>query len=178
MSDTDYKASIFDGLAKFSLLFENPPEPERLRAYCEYLESYSAQEIVSALDTIAKSEHKFPSLAKIIDTIDGTKDEQAQDQVANIIYSVSRYGQYDTSSAKEFLGPIGWSMVQAFGGWQTLCKLESKQMGIARAQLRDTYRMVSNKIEKAKQIETASMGNKKVQTIITKCLEGKSMEAK
>jgi len=79
----------------------------------------------------------MPLPAKIKAALEVPLDEQAYALVRRIFEAAKRYGYYQPGDAKKFMGPLGWSVVQAYGGWQQVCMIETKGMGTAFAQLRD-----------------------------------------
>lgn len=140
----NYKARIYEALAKFSILFEDPPSKERLMAYVEKLQKYPVEKLVKAFNEMDRETDRFPSLAKILNLVDPqpSENDEAYEMAGEILRCVSEFGSHQASNAKEALGEIAWLSVQRFGGWPELCSLTYDQMGTAKAQLRDTCKSV------------------------------------
>lgn len=68
----------------------------------------------------------FPAPAKLAPYLRPTisKESQAQEIASRIIESVPKFGYTKTGYhlAKDYIGSIGWVVVQRFGGWQPLCE--------------------------------------------------------
>lgn len=83
---------------------------------------------------------KFPTPAMVKEILQ-PNDEMATAQriVGKIIKSVGRYGYSRPTDAKNEIGPIGWTVVEQFGGWSYICENLGHRMdvGTARAQMRD-----------------------------------------
>jgi hypothetical protein len=73
-------------------------------------------------------------------------DAQAQEIAGRITESISKFGYTGGAQAKAFIGEIGWSVVQRFGGWAEICRDHGVniQPGQFFAQTRD---MIKAKIE-------------------------------
>lgn len=48
-------------------------------------------------------------------------EQLARETTSRIIEGVSKFGYTWPQEAKEFIGEIGWSVVNAYGGWQNFC---------------------------------------------------------
>lgn len=50
-------------------------------------------------------------------------DDEAREIAANIAKAIARIGSHQSARAQEFLGPIGWRVVDLAGGWVRVCEL-------------------------------------------------------
>ena len=84
----------------------------------------------------------FPLPAKLITLV--TPEESSdldigREATGRIIQAVSKFGFYRLQDAKEFIGSLGWKVVERQGGWGSLCtNLNSENKGTLQAQMRDS----------------------------------------
>lgn len=79
----------------------------------------------------------MPLPAKIKAALEKSVEDQAYETVNKILRCATEIGHYQAASARDTMGPVAWSVVQAYGGWQTVCQIDTKAIGTAFAQLRD-----------------------------------------
>jgi hypothetical protein len=121
-----------------------------LEMYLEDLEGHDEEKIVQAYKTYRKDPRNksFPLPAQILDIMNPqvSTDAQAQEIAGRITESISKFGYTGGAQAKAFIGEIGWSVVQRFGGWAEICRDHGVniQPGQFFAQTRD---MIKAKIE-------------------------------
>lgn len=136
----EYKSQIYSALAKFAVMFDQEITAERIQAYTEELADYPPEAVIKAIKTLKRTSRRYPPLCDFIELIEpkiATRDEGVM--VANkIIEAVKKFGWIRTQEAAEHLGDIAWSAVQGAGGWTTVCQCPIDDLGILRAQLRDS----------------------------------------
>lgn len=121
-----------------------------LEMFLEDLEGYDEESVVEAYRAYRKDPRNktFPLPAQIIEIMNPrvSTDSQAQEIAGRITESISRFGYVGGVKAREYIGEIGWSVVQRFGGWAEVCRDHgvSIQPGQFFAQTRD---MIKAKIE-------------------------------
>lgn len=77
-----------------------------------------------------------------------TDENQALAAVSRVISAVSRFGWNNAGQAREYIGELGWSLVQLDGGWMTVCEtLNQDNLGTMRAQWRQ---LAMSQIQRAK----------------------------
>lgn len=95
-------------------------------AYSNDLKDYPYKDVCLALNAYRKNpKNKFmPIPAMIIEIMDPTisDDGLAREAVARIQKAVRKFGHPNRIQAKEFIGEIGWSVVEKFGGWGFICE--------------------------------------------------------
>ena len=65
--------------------------------------------------------------------------EEAQRSVDLIAESIVKFGYTNPESAKNYIGELGWQLVQELGGWNNLCAIESfKELEYAKIGWRKT----------------------------------------
>lgn len=59
----------------------------------------------------------------------------ALNTVSRIIECLSKIGPYNQTAVQEYVGPIGWRIIENEGGWNSLCEsVNYENIGIYRAQ--------------------------------------------
>lgn len=62
-------------------------------------------------------------------------EDKARDATGRIITAISKYGYSNPIEAKEYIGNLGWKVVERQGGWSTLCeRVQNDQIPIYQAQ--------------------------------------------
>lgn len=91
----------------------------------------------------ARGHGQMPSPADLLELVGHklpeppTLRDQANEIASAVIKAVSDYGSYQSNAARARLGPFAWDIVEAYGGWDTVCNMEHEDEGMHRAQLRD-----------------------------------------
>lgn len=130
------KELIFDMINKFSAIFREKVERERLVIYTNELSSFEIEDIVTALNKLKFSSKFFPSLAEIYQTISPSVsvEDQASEYASKILEVARSFSSDNTKSAKLSLGHL-WEIAELFG-WKELTLLKYEELNTARAQLR------------------------------------------
>jgi hypothetical protein len=95
--------------------------------YERALQSHGLDNASHAIEQIIlnrKDRDPFPSVRAIIGIIkpEINEEHEAIEAVARIVQSVSRIGRYRGEEAKEYIGSLGWRVVERFGGWAHVCE--------------------------------------------------------
>lgn len=66
----------------------------------------------------------FPLPAQIRELVEPVADDEseARDAVEKIKLAISKFGYPHGTLAKDFIGEIGWSIVNGLGGWLSVCE--------------------------------------------------------
>jgi hypothetical protein len=81
---------------------------------------------------------KLPTIQDIENfaTARPNETDSVQEAVARICSSISRFGSPNSDRAREFIGELGWQIVERFGGWQLVCDVPDMQaLNVLRAQM-------------------------------------------
>ena len=120
---------------------------ETVALYEQHLSPLGFERVCWALDqSIAarRSRDPLPSIRDLREIVEPGLDPEslALEAAARIAGAVARIGPYDFQHAREFIGPIGWQVVQIEGGWQTVCEtLTFDNLGMMKAQWRNLARV-------------------------------------
>ena len=66
----------------------------------------------------------FPMPSQIIGMVNPKSDSNdlAKESASRVIEAVSKFGWSNSEEAKTYIGSVGWSAVQRFGGWGYICE--------------------------------------------------------
>ncbi len=93
------------------------------------LKDYSDQEITMAFSEAASSLTSWPApeqIKRLCMTGELKSDEEIGQEISSRLESaISRFGYTSPDSAKEYLGQLGWKLVENLGGWVRVCSIDS-----------------------------------------------------
>lgn len=116
--------------------------PEVIALYDRNLSKLGYENLSHALDVVItnrKSRDPFPSIREIREIIspDADPEVEAIEAAGRIVQAVSRIGPYQCDKAREFIGELGWRVVEREGGWVNVCNvLTDENLGMLKAQWR------------------------------------------
>lgn len=100
--------------------------PQVLSMYVEDLDDLPPGEVIAAYRSWRRNPKntQFPLPAQIrgIVSPEVDPDSAAREIASRIVGAITTCGWSNPSGAKEFMGEIGWEIVQRFGGWLHLCE--------------------------------------------------------
>jgi hypothetical protein len=117
------------------------------------LESYSYEEVHKALEEYRKNTDSkyFPTSGQLIHFL---KPEASESDIAvttmdKIIYSIGKFGWSNPKEAKEYIGELGWYVVEKNNGWLFICENLGLglDIGVFKAQVRDSVKATKNMSE-------------------------------
>lgn len=126
---------------------------EMLNFYDSVLSVYGYDKAVGAIDkiiTMRRGRDFFPSPADIAKVIQPQldPDDEAREAASRIIGAISKYGQYNPGAAKEYIGELGWAVVNRFGGWMNICIMDIEESTTTmQAQFRDLAKSIYRRAE-------------------------------
>lgn len=129
------EAKFVEALAGMAELTGFNLTPWVIDVYRQALEPHGLDKAVAALSKLAFSARRFPTPADILAIVapaavaEVTNDEEAAVASERIIGALSKFGSADVGRGdgpawrkqREFIGELGWSVVEANGGWRHLC---------------------------------------------------------
>lgn len=121
-----------------------------LKFWFERLSPYGSKKLSLAFNSLALKVDRFPSLRMIIEELEGReKPNNAAVTIASkITAAISKFGYCNAKEAKEYLGDIGWSIVEMSGGWNHLCgTVTNKHLSTFQAQWRELAKAHVDKIQ-------------------------------
>ena len=133
------RKELFLLLVNLTVVYNKEMKREALVVYVQYLERYDKEVILRAIDKVLTSCKFYPSIAEIINFIEGdvTDKDKANEMAGNIIRCIREHGYTNPEEAQKEMGPIAWESVKRFGGWDMICNSPLCQLSTIRAQLRD-----------------------------------------
>ncbi len=105
----------------------SPPEITRglCNVFVQVLADHTDDEIQKAFGLAVKTLTEWPAPATVKRLCQGTikDDKEIGDEIAGRIWAcLGKFGHSLPGGAQQFMGPIGWEVVQRNGGWYTLCE--------------------------------------------------------
>jgi hypothetical protein len=103
-------------------------KPEVLSMMCDDLADLPIDDVIAAYNAYRRNpkNRAFPLPAQIIEIVcpeqHVSHEDQAAEIAARIVGAVTRYGWNNSKYAQEFIGPVGWGVVERQGGWAHLCQ--------------------------------------------------------
>lgn len=137
------RAEYMKTIAALGAFYDKPLSAQQITMYAEHLMVLSPEELSFAIKKYQSDpENKFYPLPAILVSMVKPKENSELDigrEVAGrIIQAVSKHGYTNPNQAKEFIGELGWKVVERQGGWVTLCsEMNDQTKGIMQAQMRD-----------------------------------------
>lgn len=131
---------LLNGLAKLTS-FE--PNDFIVDFYKSSLEPHGLHNVNSALRSLMKSIKRWPTVEEIesamgiLPMTPLSIEDIARDAVSRIWEAISDFGWNNPRAAKEYIGELGWKVVERHGGWARVTDVEEDQRGILTAQWRD-----------------------------------------
>lgn len=103
-----------------------------LEMYVEDLDDLPNHAVIAAYRTYRRDpKHKFfPLPAQIREIIEPevSHDAIANESVARIVESITRFGYMRGTEARVYIGDIGWAVVRRFGGWDQVCRHHGEEL--------------------------------------------------
>lgn len=107
------------------------------------LDDFSGNQIVEAIKTYSIKEKtgRPPTVGALVEIMNPETSQEtvANDAAARIFQAIGKFGWADIEGASRFIGPLGWSVVERFGGWLYLCENHGSEISATtfHAQARD-----------------------------------------
>jgi len=116
-------SKIYDSTCK---AFDKILDSEVLKMQIEDLSDLNFNQVVYALSkyrTDAKN-NTWPRANKIREIINPTRTHEtmANESASRIRKAISDYGWCDPTGARNYIGELGWQVVNRAGGWQYICE--------------------------------------------------------
>lgn len=121
-------------------------EDEQIKMFVELFNDFPKEAVVQAYKLYrSDSKNKFmPYPAQIIGLLDPElePEEEARLIAGRITESITKFGWCSSSKAREYIGEIGWSVVESWGGWVYICENHGMKINPSTfyAQIRDASR--------------------------------------
>lgn len=115
-------------LGKFFQRNNQKIDPLDIEIYVGGLWEYGLEKAYQALIEIAKGDgfQRIPTVKRIKETMGVDIEISQRDQgvlISGRIWSaISRYGYMRGTEAREYIGDVGWAVVNMLGGWGPLCE--------------------------------------------------------
>lgn len=136
-------------ISQLSHYYQRPLSDIVVNMYAEDLQDLAFEEVKSAYENYRRDpKNKFmPLPAQIREVLAPTvsPDAQAREAAARIPEAIRRFGWNQPDESRQFIGELGWRVVERFGGWIYICEnlgvelnpltFQAQTRDLARAQL-------------------------------------------
>lgn len=120
--------------------------PELCNLWMGVLKDYSTEEISMALGKAISTLTEFPAPATLKRLCQGSflSDEETGEAISGRIESaIRRFGYASPERAEPYIGPLGWKVVLQYGGWVSVCEIETDELLSARKMWRDSAKILA-----------------------------------
>lgn len=143
------QAEIYDSLNLLAIVLNQPQDSTRLQFYAEALKDFDSKSVIRQIESFAKSARYFPQLVEIIEPMRGLdmpSDELATIIASEIIECLHLFGN-DKDSLSKLREKLGekYSIIERFGGWNSLSQITYAEIPSTRAQLRELAKAYINR---------------------------------
>lgn len=142
----DWRAKIGSAWARIAEMTGRPLSRGAVSLMLDSVSELPPEKVFGALETWLKENKqlRYPLPAEIRDMCGVGKisiDAEARESASRICSAIRNFGYTNAERAKEYIGDLGWRVVERNGGWTTLCEsVMDDQIGIFQAQARDLAR--------------------------------------
>ena len=124
-------------LPKYAPDFKNK---DVIKGYYGALQDLDPTKLADACDLASKTLDEFPSIRKLLELSEGNildEEEIAQDIASKIENAIRLYGWPSPGRAREYIGELGWEVVNQSNGWNEICDLNYDALPSARKRWRE-----------------------------------------
>lgn len=122
----DQRDSLGRLITVTAMYFQRQVTKEVVSLMVDDLQDLPYEKVVKAYQTIRKDPKTqgFPLPAKIRAIVEPvpTPEAEGREAVERIKLAIAKFGWPQGAAAKEFIGPIGWRIVEGMGGWMRVCE--------------------------------------------------------
>ncbi len=121
---TEQRKQLGVFINRVMLIYGRQSDPGVVSMVLDLLAPYDYDKVISAYNDHMRTTNSFPMPAQIIQKIDPipTPEAQGRELVEKIKHAIGLFGWSADGKAREYLGPLGWKIVQRMGGWMTVCE--------------------------------------------------------
>ena len=135
------QAEIMKLVSALGEYYRVPLTPGQVAMYSQDLMCMEPEQLAQAINTYRNDPRsdRFPlpvKLKAMVGLAVNPEDEAVQIS-GRILGAIASIGPYRVQDAREAIGEIGWQVVQAEGGWQTICEVQTDDIPIRKAQWRN-----------------------------------------
>lgn len=128
---------ILTALAEY---YRKPLTTNQLNMYAEDLMVLSLDELSTSIKRLRSNPdiEFFPLPSLIIQQISPDLRDESIEATNRILEAMAKFGYSNFEKAKEYIGALGWRVVEREGGWQRICEsTTNKEIPILKAQWRE-----------------------------------------
>lgn len=140
--------------------FEN--NKQAISFWWDKFSGFTARELQQAFDEAVASQDHWPTPRELLTYLGETEvsnDDKARQVSAMILTGIRKFGYRRPNEAKQYLGPIGWKVVEMQGGWERICETEEKNVPTLQAQWRDLAKSIYSQTDLVKRLTDRIVGH-------------------
>jgi hypothetical protein len=136
-------ARLAQTFAMYAAYYRLKLDDEVLRMYAEDLVDLPLAPVIDALRAYRANPKNrvMPMPADVRAMLEPQLDDDAmaREAASRVMAAISKFGYMRGTEAREWIGELGWLVVQRYGGWQRLCESLGSELDIGtfQAQARD-----------------------------------------
>lgn len=156
------KSDVVKVLMIMSEIYDKAFTPAAAELMVSDLTVYGHAQVIEALAKCRRELRTFPTVAEIVARIPGQAVDFKTEGIlvaAKILEAVTKFGSYRVEEARKHVGELGWGVIAMSGGWNQICQMTEKEIGIFRAQWAQLAEALLKRgpvEERPKQIEASS----------------------
>ena len=137
----DNQQSFLESLTALSEIFDKKLSAPMIKMYWSTLKEFTDEQVGEAMVQALNSFKFMPKPSEIRELIQGSADDAAVDEWANILNQIQKIG----SHGKPKLSQESARVVDQLGGWSQLCKLTYRELDFKAKKFEEIY---SGKVKK------------------------------
>lgn len=101
-------------------------KPQVITMYANDLEDLPLERVLSGYKkwrlNPKNTRHPLPAQIRALFGETVTDEDKARDATARIVSAISQFGYTNPQGAKDYIGALGWKVIERQGGWSVICE--------------------------------------------------------
>lgn len=139
----DFKATVGQLATALTKWAPDFRDDATMRVWWKLVIDLDPDRLAEACDTAARTLKAFPAPVELMEIYHGNPlddDAVGQDVSEKIEAAIPLFGYTNPDGAREYIGDVGWAIVQDHGGWSVLCETTYDDLITLRKLWRDAAR--------------------------------------
>jgi len=105
------------------------PQGALLKMFLDRYGDDLASEALARCVLKMKGRYTIPTVGDLQESVDELLQKECPAEIASkIVKAISKFGSTNHKAAREYIGELGWSVVDLDGGWGTICRSTESQV--------------------------------------------------
>ena len=124
MMNAQQKLDIKKRIVNAATYYNKPMNTEIVEMYMNVLQGFDYGEVCDAINRYAMKGKFMFTVADLVAIMRPEPDEDAiaREVASKITKAITKFGWSNSSDAREFIGELGWKVVERKGGWNYICQ--------------------------------------------------------